>query len=246
MRNLPSPDTNSGYPVSVTKPFSILPAASSPAARPARLSAMSGLAAALAAGALVLGGCSDSTTTGASTSAATNEEQSHATSSVASPSPTISESQTESESAAPTAKGKEVYKGVKVSGGKGETPTIELTDAFGKVAVLHTVDLYRGAGEPVLDGSTVTVNYVGVGGESKAVFDSSFERGEPATFPLSRVIEGWSEGLIGMQPGGRRVLIIPGDMAYGSMGNPPSIGPDETLVFVVDLLETSSSSPAVG
>jgi peptidylprolyl isomerase len=51
------------------------------------------------------------------------------------------------------------------------------------------------------------------------------------------VIEGWDEGLVGMREGGRRQLVIPPDMAYGAAGSPPAIGPDETLVFVVDLVE---------
>jgi peptidylprolyl isomerase len=223
----------------------------SSAATSASLRRLSGVAVALAGGALVLAGCTTNTTTGGDATASPNASTPSPSLSASHSAP-ASQSATESPAAsvtaspASTAKGKKVYKGVTVTGGKGETPTITLSDSFGKVAILHTVDLYRGTGEPVVDGSTVTVNYVGVGGDSKAVFDSSFSRGEPATFPLSRVIEGWSEGLIGMQPGGRRVLIIPGDMAYGSAGNPPSIGPDETLVFVVDMLETSSATPSAG
>lgn len=217
--------------------------ASLTSAVPSRIGALPKLAAAVAAGALMLSGCSEGTTTGAGSEATATRHGEASVTASASPSASPSETQSASATAAP---GKKVYKGVKVSGGKGQTPTIELSDALGKVAVLHQIDLYRGAGEPVVDGSTVTVNYVGMGADSKEVFDSSFDRGKPETFPLSRVIEGWSEGLIGMQPGGRRVLIIPGDMAYGSMGNPPLIGPDETLVFVVDLLETSTASPTAG
>jgi FKBP-type peptidyl-prolyl cis-trans isomerase len=64
--------------------------------------------------------------------------------------------------------------------------------------------------------------------------------GQPISFPLDGVIRGWSEGLVGMKVGGRRTLVIPGDMAYGA--NPPpgaGIAPNETLVFTVDLVDVS-------
>jgi peptidylprolyl isomerase len=69
------------------------------------------------------------------------------------------------------------------------------------------------------------------------MFDASWVRGEPATFPLPNVILGWQEGLVGMQVGGRRLLVIPAELGYGN--NPPSgsgIEPGETLIFVVDLV----------
>jgi peptidylprolyl isomerase len=88
----------------------------------------------------------------------------------------------------------------------------------------------------------VTVNYVGVGQQSGTVFDSSWQRGQPATFPLDGVIQGWSQGLVGMQPGGRRLLIIPAELAYGDAGAGADIAPGETLVFVVDLIEVVPTS----
>ena len=68
---------------------------------------------------------------------------------------------------------------------------------------------------------------------------ASWERQEPFSFELGAgdVIPGWDEGLVGMKEGGRRLLVIPGDLAYGPTGQPPDIGPDETLVFAVDLIE---------
>jgi len=127
---------------------------------------------------------------------------------------------------------------VTVTGAKDEEPTIALSDDFGPASELAVADVYEGTGEPVVStAAVVTVNYVGMGEQSREVFDSSWQRGQPATFPLDGVIQGWTEGLIGMKPGGRRLLIIPGSMAYREAGSPPAIGPDETLVFVVDLIQ---------
>ena len=102
--------------------------------------------------------------------------------------------------------------------------------------------MWVGKGDPVEPGAELTVQYVGMGQQSRAEFDSSWTRGEPATFPLDGVIQGWQEGILGMKPGGRRLLVIPGSMAYGPQGNPPAIMPDETLVFVVDLIEATPAS----
>ena len=107
------------------------------------------------------------------------------------------------------------------------------------VTELTAVDIVPGEGPEVVAGATVTVNYCGVGLSSGAIFDSSWARGAPATFPLDGVIQGWQEGKPGMKPGGRRLLIIPADKAYGSL--PPQgsgIAPGESLVFVVDLLSS--------
>ena len=81
------------------------------------------------------------------------------------------------------------------------------------------------------------MDYVGVSWSNSAEFDSSWSRNEVFTFQLGvgQVIEGWDKGCIGMKVGGRRKLVIPPDMAYGEQGAGGIIGPNETLVFVVDL-----------
>ncbi len=99
-------------------------------------------------------------------------------------------------------------------------------------------DLEKGKGAAAKAGDQLEVNYVGVTFKGGKEFDSSFDTGQPFQFELgaSDVIPGWDQGLEGMRVGGRRRLTIPPDLAYGPEGRPPAIGPDETLVFVIDLL----------
>ena len=102
-------------------------------------------------------------------------------------------------------------------------------------------NLVTGTGAPVVATDTVTVNYIGVSCSTGTIFDSSWSRNQPATFGLDQVISGWTQGLVGMQPGGSRLLVIPPALGYGSSGQ-GSIAPDETLVFVVDLISATPSS----
>jgi peptidylprolyl isomerase len=102
-------------------------------------------------------------------------------------------------------------------------------------------DLIKGRGTAAAANRTVTVNYVGVLYKTGKEFDSSWSRNQPFTTPLSAgsVIPGWVQGIQGMKVGGRRELIIPPALAYGKTGSPPTIPPNSTLVFVVDLLSVS-------
>ncbi|HET7574395.1 MAG TPA: FKBP-type peptidyl-prolyl cis-trans isomerase [Solirubrobacterales bacterium] len=106
---------------------------------------------------------------------------------------------------------------------------------------LEAEDLIEGEGAEAKAGDEVTVQYVGVNYKTGKEFDASWDRGEPFAFQLGAgmVIPGWDQGVEGMKVGGRRELIIPPELGYGSTGSPPAIPPNETLVFVVDLVEVN-------
>ena len=101
---------------------------------------------------------------------------------------------------------------------------------------LQFKDLVIGDGAQAKASNTVRVQYVGVNYADGVEFDSSWKRGQAATFPLNGVIKGFSQGIVGMKVGGRRVVVIPPDLGYGANGQPPAVGPNETLVFVIDLV----------
>lgn len=96
----------------------------------------------------------------------------------------------------------------------------------------------KGTGKSPKATDSVKVHYTGTL-PNGTVFDSSVERGEPITFPLNGVIPGWTEGLQLMQEGGKTVFYIPSNLAYGSRGAGPMIGPDQDLVFEVELIEVN-------
>lgn len=98
-------------------------------------------------------------------------------------------------------------------------------------------DVKEGKGAGAKAGDKLSVQYVGIGYKTGKEFDSSWGESEPFTFTLGSgdVIEGWDRGLVGMKVGGRREMVIPAKLAYGSQGT-SSVAPDETLVFVVELL----------
>jgi peptidylprolyl isomerase len=99
-------------------------------------------------------------------------------------------------------------------------------------------DIVKGKGPGAKPGDTVTVNYVGLNFSNGVEFDSSWDSGAPFPVQLGTgsVIEGWDKGLVGVKKGGRRKLTIPPEMGYGAEGYPPDIPPNETLVFVIDVV----------
>src|SRR5205814_7535421 len=93
----------------------------------------------------------------------------------------------------------------------------------------------EGSGTPPKETDTVEVNYRGTLIDGTE-FDSSYKRGEPATFPVNRVIKGWTEALQLMKPGAKYQLFIPSNLAYGPGGTGGDVGPNATLIFEVELL----------
>ncbi|MFJ5860061.1 FKBP-type peptidyl-prolyl cis-trans isomerase [Pseudarthrobacter sp. NPDC092439] len=122
-------------------------------------------------------------------------------------------------------------------------PTVTEKDGVPEISVkgasapkkLVAQDLIKGKGAVVKATDTLTVNYVGVNLEGGDKFDSSFDRGEPASFALNQVIKGWTQGLAGKTVGSRVLLVVPKDLAYGDAGQGKAKG---DLVFVVDILGT--------
>jgi len=109
----------------------------------------------------------------------------------------------------------------------GETPPAEL--------VIEDIEV--GTGDEAKPGHTVEVHYAGNAWSTRQQFDASWDRGQPISFPIGvgQVIPGWDQGVPGMRVGGRRELVIPPALGYGAAGSPPTIAPNETLVFVIDL-----------
>ena len=121
-----------------------------------------------------------------------------------------------------------------VTTNQGEAPTIGAPSGT-PPATLVTKDIIVGTGAEALPTSTMTVHYTLMTWSNGALVESSWNGGSPATFPLSNVIVGWQEGIPGMKVGGRRLLVIPPDIGYGAQGSGP-IGPNETMIFVVDAI----------
>ena len=143
------------------------------------------------------------------------------------------------------------------------TPTdgqIEITDLSVKPYIqtpseppvdLEVEDIVQGSGPQASAGSFIVVQYVGISCSTGLQFDATWDKGQPYSIELGagKVIKGWDEGIVGMAVGGRRLLTIPPEKAYGSSGSGSgSIGPNETLLFIVDLLAlvpTDLEKPAV-
>ncbi len=116
-------------------------------------------------------------------------------------------------------------------------PSIDAPEwkSFGETG-LKIWDVVEGNGDEVPAGSNVKIHYTGwltTGG----IFDSSVQKGIPATFELSRLIRAWQLGIPKMKPGGIRRLLVPSELGYGDKGMPPSIPGGATLVFEVKLIE---------
>ena len=120
-------------------------------------------------------------------------------------------------------------------------PVIETTGDESPGALVVN-DIVEGEGPEAKSGDKISVQYVGALYSDGTEFDASWDRGEAfdLTLGAGEVIPGWDQGIVGMKPGGRRELVIPPDLAYGPAGQPPTIPPDATLVFIVDLLDDKS------
>ena len=116
-----------------------------------------------------------------------------------------------------------------------EKPFIEAPEGPAP-ADLVIQDITVGEGEEAVAGGFVKVHYLGVDYETGEEFDSSWDRGEAAEFPLAGLIAGWQEGIPGMNVGGRRQLTIPPEKAYGPAGGGHPLS-GRTLIFIIDLLD---------
>lgn len=109
-------------------------------------------------------------------------------------------------------------------------------DPIDNVTELQIIDTVIGTGDEVQPGATITAHYTGALCKDGTIFQSSHDFGDPVTFPLDRVIAGWTEGVPDMKVGGTRRLIIPSVMAYGSVRAAANIPPNSDLVFDIELV----------
>lgn len=119
-----------------------------------------------------------------------------------------------------------------------EKPEVQVPADQAPSYQLELEDIAVGGGDEAVSGHVVEVHYVGVSWKTGEQFDASWDRGQTFKFALGKgqVISGWDQGVTGMKVGGRRRITIPPMLAYGKRGAGGVIGPDETLVFVVDLI----------
>jgi FKBP-type peptidyl-prolyl cis-trans isomerase len=174
----------------------------------------------LAAAALFAAGCGDDKDSG-SKNTGTNEATTPASTTTEPAQPKASSGQ-----APAVANAKDLENKPEIGKPSGDPPT-----------ALIKKDLVVGKGPAIKSGQMASVQYVGVSWSTGEQFDASWDRGQPFSFPLGQgqVIQGWDQGVKGMKVGGRRELVIPPELAYGAQSPGPGIGPNETLVFVVDL-----------
>jgi peptidylprolyl isomerase len=192
----------------------------------------------LAVAAVGISACGDSGKTASTTAApaaapAATETVTQPDVTVSTPSSTTATATTPAPTETTPAKSKTISKDLKT---KPEIPTPTGT----KPKRLVVKDIVKGTGKTAKAGDTVTVQYVGVFYKNGQQFDASWDSGKPFQFQLGAqmVIPGWDQGVAGMKVGGRRELIIPPNLAYGPQGG-QGIGPNETLIFVVDLVSSA-------
>ena len=106
-----------------------------------------------------------------------------------------------------------------------------------KVAELQIIDISEGTGATVQPGAKITAHYTGALCKNGIIFQSSHDFGKAITFGLDQVIKGWTNGVPGMKVGGMRRLIIPSEMAYGSVRAAANIPPNSDLVFDIELVD---------
>jgi FKBP-type peptidyl-prolyl cis-trans isomerase len=121
--------------------------------------------------------------------------------------------------------------------GKTAEKATEQTQTMQPQEEVKIEDTQEGTGQEVKSGDTVVIHYRGTL-EDGTVFDSSYDRGEPFTTQIGvgQVIQGWDQGVPGMKVGGKRKLTIPPSLGYGEAGAPPTIPPNATLIFEVELV----------
>jgi FKBP-type peptidyl-prolyl cis-trans isomerase len=109
----------------------------------------------------------------------------------------------------------------------------------GPIRELKIIDIVSGTGEEVQASATITAHYTGALAENGTIFQSSHDSGQPATFGLNQVISGWTKGVPGMKVGGKRRLLIPSALAYGSRRVASNIPPNSDMVFDIELVSIS-------
>jgi peptidylprolyl isomerase len=125
---------------------------------------------------------------------------------------------------------------VSVTANAGEAPTITAPSGDAPTELVSE-DVIAGSGTEVVATSTLTVHYTLMKWSDGSILESSWTGGAPATFPLSGVIQGWQQGLLGAKVGGRRLLVIPPALGYGPMAGHPL--EKDTLIFAVDIIAVS-------
>jgi len=122
-----------------------------------------------------------------------------------------------------------------------KTTKLEGTKLFayepnGPISELSIIDTVIGDGEVVPEGATITAHYTGALAKDGMIFQSSLDFGQPVTFGLNQVIAGWTKGVPGMRVGGKRRLLIPSNMAYGSRRVAANIPPNSDMIFDIELI----------